>query len=363
MADPLRTLPRSILAQAQVTTTELKDDAVTQAKIADDAVGADQLASDAVVTASITDGSVTPEKQGLLVWNATGGALAEDDLVYISGYNAANARPEVAKADADGSGTWAQYVVGAGGIANGAGGTVYREKLSVATLNTNAASAVGDPVYLHTTAGSWTLTGPANASAIQQVVGRVAVKSATAGQIYWNLESPVVPHKIGGIALLIDDSIGTANIAATAVGSTELAATTIQYAEVTLTAAEILDLADTPKTLVAAAAGKVHELVSIVLFLDHAGTGFAESADNLQVCYENDAGTKASEVIECTGFIDQTADTMTIGVAKTDVIGAKSTVENKALVLANINDDFTDAGTTTSVIRAKVAYRTHTTGW
>ena len=54
---------------------------------------------------------------------------------------------------------------------------------------------------------------------------------------------------------------------------------------------------------------------------------------------------------------------MTVAEPKNDQIVAKAGCENKALVIANINDEFTDAGTTTSVLRIKTAYRVHVTGW
>ena len=72
--------------------------------------------------------------------------------------------------------------------------------------------------------------------------------------------------------------------------------------------------------------------------------------------------TLASQAIECTGFIDQTADTMTNALAKIDAIAAKTACENKALVLHNTGDgEFGGSGG--SALRVKVAYRVHTTGW
>jgi hypothetical protein len=144
-----------------------------------------------------------------------------------------------------------------------------------------------------------------------------------------------------------------------------VADTSVQVARVQLTAAQILDLADTPVELVAApGAGKYLEFLGAVLLLDHAGTGFAENADNLEVHYENEAGAAASAVIEMTGFIDQTADSLIEArPLATALVRAKTAVENKALVLTNINDDFTDAGTTTSVLRVATRYRVLATGW
>lgn len=157
-------------------------------------------------------------------------------------------------------------------------------------------------------------------------------------------------------------SIGTTEIAANAVTSARLDVSTIQYAEVALTAAEIKALRATPKELVAApGAGKVVEFVSAVLLLDATATAFTESADNMAVKYENGSGVAASNTIEATGFIDQTTDTITTATAKYDTIVAKTGCENKALVLHNTGDG--EYATGTGVMRVKVAYRVHTTGF
>lgn len=138
---------------------------------------------------------------------------------------------------------------------------------------------------------------------------------------------------------------------------------TLQYAEVSIAAAAIATLRATPVTLVAApGAGKVLEFVSAVLILDYTAPGFTETADNLGVRYTDGSGTQMSETIEMTGFIDQTADTMTTARAKVDGIAAKTACENKALVLHNLGDgEFGGSGG--SALRVKVAYRVHPTGW
>src|SRR3990172_408251 len=75
----------------------------------------------------------------------------------------------------------------------------------------------------------------------------------------------------------------------------------IHNTRVQFTAAQILDLADTPvESVPAPGAGKYLHFLSAVLMLDHAGTGFAETADNLEIHYENEAGAAASAVVECT---------------------------------------------------------------
>lgn len=136
----------------------------------------------------------------------------------------------------------------------------------------------------------------------------------------------------------------------------------LRYAEVSLTANEIKALRATPKTLVAApGSGKLLEFVSAVLLLDATATAFTESDDNMAIKYTDGSGAAVSGTIEATGFIDQTADTMTTAVGKLDTIVAKSGCENKALVLHNTGDG--EYATGTGTMRVKIAYRVVSTGW
>jgi hypothetical protein len=164
--------------------------------------------------------------------------------------------------------------------------------------------------------------------------------------------------KIGTLYYVTDDGI-----AERSTGSAwESYDASIRIAEVVISSAEILALRATPKTLVAApAAGLLLEFVALVLFLDATATAYVESAANLAVKYTNGSGVQVSETIEATGFIDQTADTMTTGRAKLDAIVAKTGCEAKALVLHNLGAGEYTTGT--GVIRAKVSYRVWTTAW
>lgn len=152
----------------------------------------------------------------------------------------------------------------------------------------------------------------------------------------------------------------------TPLGLSYLHETGLRYAEVTLTSAQIKALRATPATLVAApAAGKVHEFLSAQLFLDYGGTnGFTETADNLVVRYTDGSGVIVSQAIEMTGFIDQTADTMTNALPKIDAIAAKTACAAQALVLHNTGDgEIAGNAGADNVLRIKIAYRVHTTGW
>ena len=128
----------------------------------------------------------------------------------------------------------------------------------------------------------------------------------------------------------------------------------IKVVSVELTNAQIKDLADTPVELVPGLGKqRVIEFAGAVLALDYGSNALVESADNLVIEYDSGSGPAVSAVIETTGFIDQTADTITFAIPVKDAIGASSTVVNKNLVLSNNAGDFTGnaaADTTMTVL-------------
>src|SRR3990172_3386281 len=93
-----------------------------------------------ISTAKLAAGAVTSAKRSLLVRNETAGARA----------------------------TWVMQ----GTLGNSANGLAYKQ-YRLTAQNTNGAS-VGDPCYLSTTAGGWTLTAPTGADDINQILGRLA---------------------------------------------------------------------------------------------------------------------------------------------------------------------------------------------
>lgn len=135
--------------------------------------------------------------------------------------------------------------------------------------------------------------------------------------------------------------------------------------EVAITNAELKAIRATPKTLVPApGSGKALKLLGGVLLLDYGSNALTETADNLAVKYTDGSGAAVSETIECTGFIDQTADTLTSIEPIKDAIAAKSGSENKALVLHNTGDgEYGGNAAADTVLRAKILYTVVTTGW
>lgn len=134
---------------------------------------------------------------GMKVINKTGSDIAINKLVAISGFDVTTKLCKIVLADADSSNLGTDVYVTLAAITNGKTGNVYKGGLSTAVLNTNFGT-VGDPVYLDTTAGGFTGTMPVSTSARVVVVGFTTVKSATVGQIKWDIQPP---HKLGTLDL------------------------------------------------------------------------------------------------------------------------------------------------------------------
>jgi len=113
----------------------------------------------------------------------------------------------------------------------------------------------------------------------------------------------------------------------------------LQYADVTITAAEVKAARATPVTLVAApAAGSAHMFMGAMLKLNYGSEVFTETADNFAIKYTDGSGVAVSAAIENTGFIDQSADTITNAIPVADAIVVATGAEAQALVLHNTGD-------------------------
>ena len=143
------------------------------------------ITKEGVVTAPVT-GNVTGGLSGGEV-NPTiavvaGEAITAGNLVYISGYDATTGKVKVSKADADAAGKQAALFIAPANIADTAEGVVVGS-FELTGQNTDAVTAVGDPIYLSTTAGGWTKDAPTGGGHSVQQVGVVTVKNATTGKI------------------------------------------------------------------------------------------------------------------------------------------------------------------------------------
>lgn len=121
--------------------------------------------------------------------------------------------------------------------------------------------------------------------------------------------------------------------------SQDASSSIMQYADVTITAAEIKAARATPVELVAAqGAGNAVFFMGAQLKLNYGSEVFTETADNFAIKYTDGSGVAVSQAIENTGFIDQSADTMTNALPVADAIVAAASAENQALVLHNTGD-------------------------
>lgn len=126
---------------------------------------------------------------------------------------------------------------------------------------------------------------------------------------------------------------------------------------VVLTAAQLRALRATPITVVPAPGTNLMlQFLGAHLVLDYTAPAFTESADNIVFRYNDGSGVVVSQVVECTGFIDQTADTVTSALPCVDPIVAKSSGANKKLVIHN-NGDGEWGGTGGSTLQVTVFYR------
>lgn len=166
-------------------------------------------------------GGLVTKKAGKIIGekviNKTGVTIAADKLVAISGFDVTSKLPKIVLADNDAADLATDVYVALGAISDGKEGNVYKGGRSAANLNTNFGT-VGDPVYLDATAGGFTGTVPTDSNAVIQVVGYTLVKSATIGQIQWNVKHN--PTKIGDLNVVT----GTKVLAATATTTTNVLA-------------------------------------------------------------------------------------------------------------------------------------------
>ncbi|MFA5951492.1 MAG: hypothetical protein WC807_14530 [Hyphomicrobium sp.] len=159
---------------------------------------------------------------------------------------------------------------------------------------------------------------------------------------------------VDAINAMLDDLYGyeTTRVAA------EAAQNTIQFVDVTITSAELLALNATPKTIVAApAAGLANVLVDVVAY-KAAGTAYAGIAagEDLSIKYTDSSGLEVAE-IETTGFLDQTTAQTRYAKAFNAASGVSSItpVAAAALVMMLLTGEIT---TGDSDLKLRVYYRT-----
>jgi len=131
--------------------------------------------------------ALSQARQGVAIAvTGAGGGLAAANLVYFS--DVSSAVPVASKAQGTAGGKFACAIVPAAIEAEATGKAVTEYMLT--GVNTDAGS-VGDPVYLSdASAGAWTLTKPTATDKVQ-IVGRVTVKDASDGEIFFSLPGTI----------------------------------------------------------------------------------------------------------------------------------------------------------------------------
>ena len=245
-------------------------------------------------------------------------------------------------------------------------------------FNTIWIDTANDDVYLYSqsAAGSatWVLMGASSDPIADVAHGGTGLASITDhGVVVGSGTDPVTPLAVGTSGQLLVGSSGADPVFATPTSSDSsvtftLGAGTIsahvnpiqgsfQYADVTITAAQVKALATTPIELVAApAAGNAILFLGAMFKLNYGSEVFAEAGDNLGIKFTDATGVQVSDTIETTGFIDQSADTITNAVPVKDAIVAAASAEAQALVLDNLGSNITGNASNDSTVSVRVYY-------
>jgi len=200
----------------------------------------------------------------------------------------------------------------------------------------------------------------ANASEAADVTNdKVALSPKRFYESYTSL-IPDATTSVKGKVELSTDAEAQGKSGSTVITASNLAASGfLQWADVTITAAEVKALATTPIELVAApAAGSFHQFIGAVFKLNYGSEVFAEAGDNLGVKYTDASGVQVSSTIETTGWIDQSADTITNAIAAQDAIVAATSAEAQALVLDNLGSNITGNASNDSTVTVRTYYVT-----
>jgi hypothetical protein len=94
--------------------------------------------------------------------------------------------------------------------------------------------------------------------------------------------------------------------------------------------------------------------------LDYGGTNvFTEASVTWQYTYTDKSGVACSQVIEATGWIDQSADTYTTAQPKIDVIAATTVLVNKPLCIRGNAANIAGNAGADNVVRVRTFFAIH----
>ncbi len=195
--------------------------------------------------------------------------------------------------------------------------------------------------------------------------GAITLTTTAAGDLDFNSGDDITIDAVDDMATTVG---GDYTLAVT--GTTTLPNDVLRKVSVAISDAEMDNLAGTQITLVPGVAGNTIEFVSAVFGLDWGSTAWTEPSapDDLVIRYTNGTGAIVSQLLDATGFATATEDTFAyLGPIVSDAAGAtiasvavtETASTNKALVLDNTGDEWTNSGNSQVVVI--VYYRLHTT--
>ena len=277
---------------------------------------------------------------GVKVINKTGSDIAADSLVALSGFDVTSKKMKIVLADADSANLATDVFVALNKITNGKEGNVYKGGLSNSNLNTNGVTTVGDPVYLDVAAGAFTATAPTASNARTVLVGYVTVKSATVGQIQWDVQ----PFQ----------RIGTNDFQNGTDGTIQIATGTITSANITGTSAGQLGHANGVVLVAGGGAGTITQFVYALIendFLTAAYTGGGVTGIKLAA-----GGAALSNTVAAAVFVQAAADISVELTPPPSLTVASVYPLNTGLNLVSASAP-TQPGTAAGVIKWKLGYR------
>lgn len=280
---------------------------------------------------------------GIQVINKTGADIAANKLVAVTGYDVTSKRVKVVLADADVAAHDDIYVTKEI-ISNGKQGHVYKGFLSPATLDTSSVTTVGDPLYLHTSAGAFTATAPTASNAMAVPVGFAAVKSSTVGQIFW---------QIGPRSVIGSNQFQTG---AGADASLVTATGTIASADITGTSAGQLGHANGYPLVAAQGATKIVQLVYALIENDFSVAAYGGGGNT--TINISAGGAAVSGLVSNANFIQAAADKSIEFVPLAATFNVYTLNKGLNLVTASAP---TQPGTAAGVFGYTVGYRILTT--
>ncbi len=255
--------------------------------------------------------------EAIEVYNETGVTIEDGDLVYLSGWDETQAKPNIILADADAQGRPAEYVIRED-IANNAAGLAHKTYRETGGVDL-AAAAEGDPLYLSTTPGDATLTAPTDLdpNSISQVVGFAAVIATDVTE--YNLNAPQV--QIGENEIQ-DSAVTTAKIAAAAVTAAKMEEGATVHIKVELTDANALALATGSGIEVIASPGANKAIVvqRFTIIGDAAAGAWVEPSAPDDLVLQYNGGADISAAIESGVLVAADVAARVYGVLDTEVI-------------------------------------------